>query len=180
MVDTIASGGTSSIVNFDGVRCDDVHASHYVASVGQSLTLLFDGVNETLALGTNQTASGNGTLMNALTVSAGGAIAPGASVGKLTVDADVEFAAGGRFEFEIGEAFGSSGTDWDELAVTQTLHLTATALDPIVIEMLAFGNMLTQSPDARAIEWNFASAKTITGFDPDAFIVDASSLAGAN
>lgn len=179
LVDTIASGGASSVVNFNGIRCDDVNANRYVASVGESLTLLFDGINETLTLGANQSASGSGTLMNALTVAGGGAIAPGASVGSLTVDADVEFAGGGRFEFEIGRAFGAAGSDWDELLVTNTLNLTATALDPITIDLLAFGDMLTEQSDLPVIEWEFASAKQIIGFDADAFVVDAASLVGA-
>ena len=178
LVDTIASSGISSVVNFDGIRCDDVNANHYVTSIGQSLTLLFDGVNETLALGAGQSASGNGTLMNALAIANGGAIAPGTSAGSLTVDADVEFADGGRFEFEIGSAFGSAGADWDELLVMERLNLTATALDPIVIDLLAFGDMLTQSSDLPVIEWKFASAKTITGFNPEAFLFEASSLVG--
>lgn len=173
----IESAATSASLNLVAADAFSVGVS-VNASSGQSLTILFDGVNQTLALGAGQSASGNGTLLNALTVADGGAIAPGASVGTLTVGADVEIAGGGGFAFEISDAFGAAGTEWDALIVNETLNLTATALDPIVIELLALGDMLTQSSDLPVIEWAFVSAKSITGFDPDAFTFDASSLAG--
>lgn len=52
-------------------------------------------------------------------VSVNGAIAPGTSIGTLTIDGDVTFAANSHFDVEI------SGTSADKLAVTGNLDLTA-------------------------------------------------------
>jgi autotransporter-associated beta strand protein len=49
----------------------------------------------TLSLGTGQTLSGNGTVLGSVDVSGGGTIAPGSSIGTLTVTNTVNFGGGG-------------------------------------------------------------------------------------
>lgn len=66
--------------------------------------------------GTGTIGSGSGSQV---TLSSGGTLAPGNSIGTLTVDGDLTFAAGSRFEVEVAPG----GTESDLVAVTGTARI---------------------------------------------------------
>jgi len=142
-------------------------------------TVLVSGTNAT---GTGTTVvsgsgrlQGNATLANVF-LSSGGTVAPGTSPGTLNTGS-ATWNGGGIYEFEITNATGTAGTDWDLWNVTNNNGLTLNA---------ASGNeFLINIPDPQTVanfdplqsySWQFASfVGTIQGlgFNPNAFSVSS-------
>jgi fibronectin-binding autotransporter adhesin len=75
---------------------------------------------------------GNGTVAGAVSVS-GGAIAAGASVGKLTLQNGLDMSSGGTNAWELGSlkdnGTGTAGTDFDQIAITSgSLNLAGSSV----------------------------------------------------
>lgn len=98
------------------------------------------------------TLAGTGTL-GSLTLASGGTLAPGASPGTLNAG-DTIWNGGATFDFEIDNAIGSQGTNWDLLAITGTLTINAIA-----------GNQFTLNIDTLLNGTNNAGA--MANFDAD-------------
>jgi autotransporter-associated beta strand protein len=122
------------------------------------------------------TLGGNGTI-GALTIASGGILAPGNSPGTLTAG-DTTFAGGGAFQFQLNNAIGSAGTNWDVLAVNGTLTLSATAGNPFTLDVTsltladAAGNAANFNA---ASDYSFTFLTTtggVSGFSSDAFAID--------
>ncbi|WP_428308268.1 dockerin type I domain-containing protein [Lacipirellula sp.] len=120
---TILAAETNSVLNVARGGLDELlfTASLHV-DAGRSLQLRLDDAPMTVTLGTGQSISGNGFLRNDFVVADGGAVAPGASA--LTVDGDLTFGGGGRFNVEI-----ASGQLHDQLIVTGNAALTGGQLN---------------------------------------------------
>ena len=98
-------------------------------------TLKVSGNTATSAFTVNSggTLKGIGTV-GALTVAAGGILSPGNSPGTLNAGATT-FAAGGTYTFELNNATGTAGTNWDKLSLTGALTLDATSANPFVVNL---------------------------------------------
>ncbi len=72
-----------------------------------------------LAVGAGHRLAGRGRIVGDATLADGSRLAPGASLGTLTVDGDLTFESGARFEVEVDPTSGDS----DRLAVTGTARL---------------------------------------------------------
>jgi fibronectin-binding autotransporter adhesin len=85
--------------------------------------LKINGIAATSAftVSSGTTLGGSGTI-GALTLASGGTLAAGNSPGILTAS-NTTFASGSHIEFEINNAVGTAGTNWDQLAVDGTLTL---------------------------------------------------------
>lgn len=130
------------------------------------------------------TLTGNGTI-GALTVAAGGILAPGNSPGTLTVG-DTIFAGGGTYLWQIQDASGSSGLVWDQLTIDGSLTLNATAETPfhIVLQSLSAGDTpgaLANFDATRDHAYTLATISgNVIGFDADAFAFDLDAHGFAN
>jgi autotransporter-associated beta strand protein len=103
------------------------------------------------------TLSGTGTL-GALTVASGGTLSPGASPGTLAAGATT-FAGGGGYRWEINNATGAAGTNWDLLSVSGALTITATSGNPFTLSLVS----LTPGNDAGTlINFNAAQNSSYT------------------
>ena len=144
-------------------------------------TLLLTGNISTSSMTTVLTAgtlAGTGTV-GALTVDAGGTLSPGAGIGTLNATLDATLAPGGNYNFEISDATGVAGTNWDVLSSTGALSVTATAENPFTINLWSRssiaptvdGNIANFDP-ATSYAWTIAQGfGGVTGFDSTLFNV---------
>ncbi len=137
--------------------------------------------------------TGSGTV-GTVNLGDGGTLAPGGSSGKTvpvpigtgTIGADdTTFGPGGLFELQINDFAGTAGDTslgWDLLSVTGSLTLTATADNPLVIDLVSLTAAQTPGPADNFDNMQsyslplVATTGGIFGFDPEAFFLDASSL----
>jgi len=143
--------------------------------------LVVDGSIAASALTTvnaGATLAGHGTL-GALTIASGATLAPGDSPGTLSAG-DTTFAGGATFQFELNNATGAAGTNWDLLAVNGTLTLSATSGNPFTLDLtsLTSGNAtgLAANFDATS-DYSFTFLTTtagVSGFSSDAFAIATS------
>jgi autotransporter-associated beta strand protein len=127
------------------------------------------------------TISGTGTIASALTVGAGATLSPGNSPGILSFDANQTWAADGNYNWQILDATGVAGPDFDQVQITGALtvesgfNLNLWSLSSISPDVngnaLNFDNTVNQS-------WIIANA---TGGIVDAFnLATANIFVGAN
>ncbi|MBP6863632.1 MAG: autotransporter-associated beta strand repeat-containing protein [Candidatus Didemnitutus sp.] len=120
--------------------------------------------------------AGTGTV-GVLSLANGGTLAPGSSPGTLNAG-DTTFGEGGYYAWEINDAQGSAGTNWDLLNVTGTLTFSATTENPFTISLLT----LTAGNDSGPL-FNFNSGLShaytiatasggIFGFNPNAITLN--------
>ncbi|CAN5821127.1 hypothetical protein BH09VER1_BH09VER1_47100 [soil metagenome] len=141
-----------------------------------------------LSLGTGAVLSGTGSV-GSVTVGSGGVLSPGNSPGMLTADTTT-WAGGGTYLWEINNATGSAGTNWDLLNVTagNNLAITATSLSKFTLSIngLTAGNLAGIVPNfdnTQSYTWTIATVGaggSITGFDPTAFTLDTSNFLNNN
>jgi hypothetical protein len=153
---------------------------------GQSLELLLDGVPMEMALGPGAVLTGDGTLLNPVTVAEGAAISPGNSAGILTFGDDLVLGGNALYRWEIndaqGDAGGTSGGGWDFIRVLGSLRFEATDNAPFVVELVSLDDDGNIGPVANLApgyhRWQIAEASNIAGFDPTALAIDASQFIG--
>jgi len=123
----------------------------------------------------------NGSL-SGLSIGSGQIIAPGNSPGDATTP-NQTWLGGGAYEFEINDATGALGTNWDHLSVTSALDISAlTAGTPFTIQLVSLDALnaagLAQNfSSAGTYSWEFASFGSLTGtFAADLFTVDTSNF----
>ena len=108
----------------------------------------------------NGTLSGSGSV-GPLTINSGGLLAVGNSPGLMTATS-ATWNAGSTFQFEIINATGAAGTDWDLLAVTGALDLASTSASNkvnLIVLSTALQNYVTDTQ----YSWVFAKAASLTG-----------------
>ena len=143
--------------------------------------------NSNTTVGADGILTGTGTL-GGTTFNAGAVVAPGNSIGTLTQDSTVwNGLTTYEFEFQT-DGTGTSGADWDLLAITNgtntaTLDLSgASSSMPITIQLFSMSDTDTRNPLAGSWEplenhvWsNFVTTDAgITGFSANKFIFDPS------
>jgi len=119
-----------------------------------------------------------------LNLNDGSTLAPGNSIGAIGAG-DTTFGPGALIELQISDFAGTPGdasVGWDLLSVSGTLTLTATADNPVQFDLLSLTAAQTPGPaenfDAmQSYSLTFvATTGGISGFDADAFVLDAGSL----
>jgi len=170
---TLALAGNGAITNSDNIV---LIAGTTLNASGRS-----DGK---LTLAAAQTLSGLGTVAGNMLVS--GVVSPGADVvGTITNTGAATFDAGGRYYFDLEDAVGDPGTNWDYLSIGGTLGIQATSANPFVIKLRSIdGNLNDGNPGAADFgtdssqSWVMATAAGgITNFSADKFTVDTSAFA---
>jgi autotransporter-associated beta strand protein len=121
------------------------------------------------------TLAGSGSFTGALQLN--GTLAPGNSPGTLTAG-DTTFAGGGTYQWQLNDAAGSAGTNWDLLAVNGTLTLSATSANPFTLDLTSL-TLADATGDAAnfnaASDYSFTFLTTtngVSGFLSDAFAID--------
>ncbi|WCJ60357.1 hypothetical protein NXS98_04290 [Fontisphaera persica] len=149
-----------------GTYGEAVYLNEALALVGPGVvsgaTVTYDGVSvvlsnnffggSTLVVTNGAVVSGVGTV-GGLAVRRGGEVRPGVSPGVIVVAGDAEWGADGVYEWEIADATGVEGVDWDLLQVGNNLSVTATVADPLVLKVV--GTPVNFNP-AVAYTWRVA------------------------
>jgi autotransporter-associated beta strand protein len=168
---TKSGGGTLSLSNasssYDGtvaVTAGTLQVNGTAASMGVNIT------------NANSVLMGAGSI-GAVTVNNGTRIAPGNSVGNLSVSA-LTLEAGGGYNWEINAATGTEGTDWDLITVgggTGTVAINSTSGSPFTIFLQ--GNP-TGWNVTNSYSWTIIDAGTLTDFDSTKFTVNFTGFGG--
>jgi autotransporter-associated beta strand protein len=121
--------------------------------------------------------SGNGQVA-AISLSAGGKVAPGTGVGTLIVT-NVTFGTAGAYQVEVSDADPNLavGVGRDFLNIKGTLDITATSASPFVIDVSSMGALAANFDNTQTNSWIIATADNgITGFSSDKFAVVATNF----
>jgi len=131
--------------------------------------------------------AGNANVNGLVKVGGGGRLLPGNSPGTLTA-ASAEWSGGGTYVWEINSGNGTAGQvsgGWDLLTVTGVLDITATLVNPFVIDIntLTLGNVagnMANFDQYQNYSWTIASAEGgVTGFSASAFTLDKTQFTNA-
>ncbi|MSU23622.1 MAG: PEP-CTERM sorting domain-containing protein [Opitutus sp.] len=143
----------------------------------------------TVTVGSGGVLGGAGFISGALVLNSGATLAPGNSPGTLTVG-PTTMASAAIFAFDINNAVGIAGTNWDLLSISGALNFTATPAAPLTLNLTSLttantAGLLTNFNAATAFSWQFVSTTGgITGFSAGAFQYNTSqfqnSLAGGS
>jgi len=122
--------------------------------------LIVNGTAGSVVLESNGLLGGSG-IVGAVTLKSGSLLTPGNSPGTLTA-ASSSWASGSTYEWQIDNATGTAGTNWDLFSVVGALDLSAlssTAQMNLVLESLSIANYSTSSP----YTWVIAQAGSFIG-----------------
>jgi len=122
--------------------------------------LIVNGTAGAVVLESNGLLGGSGAVGN-VELKSGSLLTPGNSPGTLTA-ASSSWAAGSTYEWEINNATGTAGTNWDLFSVVGALDLSAlssTAQMNLVLESLSIANFSTTS----SYTWVIAQAGSFIG-----------------
>jgi len=113
-----------------------------------------------------------------VTLSAGGAVRPGASIGALAIRS-LTLQAGGVYEWEINNLDGAPGgpAGWDSLNVAGPLTFDVAAGSKWTLRILGLPPAPPTVPLLTSYEWVIAEATSIAGFDPARVTIQVSNLA---
>ena len=129
-------------------------------------------------------AQGVGTF-GAITVNSAGTVSPGNSGPGTLTSAAATWASGGKYFFDLDDAAGTAGTNWDLWSMTGNLSITSNSSSPftILVTSLNSSNQPGQIADftnASPYSWLLASTTgNISGFNATDFIVDSSPFLNA-
>ena len=117
-----------------------------------------------------------GGSLSGLTIGTGQTVAPGSSPGA-AVTGDQTWAPGGTFEFEIDDAEGDAGINWDHLTVNNVLDITGlSSADPFIIELVAEEGLAGFSSSQQFV-WEMVEFGSLSGaFSSDLFAIDTTAF----
>jgi autotransporter-associated beta strand protein len=125
-------------------------------------TLRLDGsLASQTVVQTAGTLSGSGTTRN-LTIANGGTLSPGSGPGTLTTSGDATYAGGGTYTWEINDAGGVKGTNWDLHDITGDLTITADSGTPFTIAITSL-NGAVAGEAANFDKYNNLSSANLIG-----------------
>jgi autotransporter-associated beta strand protein len=118
---------------------------------------------------------GSGSVGGNVTVA--GTVAPGHGPGTLATTGNHTWAAGGAYEFEIDDAAGTAGANWDQMTMN-AITVSATSSNRFVIRVVALpgagGPGLDNFDPDQPFSWAIAVAASgeVTSFDLTKFEID--------
>lgn len=119
--------------------------------------------------------------LSGLSVGTGIILAPGNSPGQATTGSQT-WADGGAIEFEINDADGSAGVNWDNIAISGALDVSGLSVDGFTLELISLdaGNaagLLPNFDEFTTYSWEIASFGSIVGtFTSDLIDVDTTAF----
>ncbi|HEV2693307.1 MAG TPA: hypothetical protein VG347_10475, partial [Verrucomicrobiae bacterium] len=196
MADTIFGGGGTAALNLNagtldsqsGIITNVTTLNIGAAGNGQPAQLVnaaFIHSPNPITIFSNGIVAGDAVIATpSLTLN--GAIAPGGNgTGWITNTGAAIFGAGGVYVFDMEDAVGQPGTNWDFLSIGGGLGIQSSNTDPFVIKLRSIdGNLSDGSPGAADFgtdssqSWVIATAAGgITNFSADKFTVDTGAFA---
>ena len=170
------SGGTIH-ANVAGFLTVDMPASNPVFENEGTLKASNGGtLNFVNALENFGRMEGDSTIDSNVTILNAGTIAPGNSIGTLTLGNDTQFTGESVLEIELGSTTGSAGVDWDQLVVSGTLDLSAATLLTIKLTSLDSNGdpgLLSGFDANTSVSWRIADCNDITGFSTGVIAIDS-------
>ena len=154
---TNASRGTATLNVASGASL----LSGSTTTVYSGGNLIVDGTAGAVVVEANGLLGGSGTNNGVVTLKRGSFLTPGNSPGLLTASEAI-WEAGSTYNWEINDADGTAGTNWDLFSVTGALDLSAlnsSAKMNLVLNSLSLVNFSTSSPDS----WVIAQAGSFIG-----------------
>lgn len=133
-------------------------SSHSMVTVGSGARLQVDGAVG--AVEVHGFLAGSGTVTT-VTLHRGATLAVGNSPGLMTSTA-ATWHGGSSFEFEINNATGTAGTNWDLFSVSGLLDLTSIAASDRM-NLIVLGPDLSNFDAGSAYSWIFARAANLGG-----------------
>jgi T5SS/PEP-CTERM-associated repeat protein len=135
--------------------------------------------------------TGQITGVTVVTMQSGSTLAPGVTsenrVGQLILRS-VTLEGGSTIDWQIRDAAGAAGEGWDVASTYASMDFAATPEEPITLRVTSLEEtgaepgMPANFDPTQSYVWSIAStlsAGVITGFDPEAVVIDASGFAGA-
>lgn len=144
-------------------------------TIVQDGTLIVNGSVAGEVVVKSGTRLGGHGVIGALTLESGATIAPGNSPGTLHAS-DTTIAGGAAFQFQINNATGSAGTNYDLLAISGTLTLTATSANPFLIDLTSLQLVDNFDPAANYSFTFITTTGGVIGFAADAFVVSTANF----
>jgi autotransporter-associated beta strand protein len=164
---TVSTAGTVSTSSTTRTAAATLNVASGSSLLSGSTTTVYSGgnliVNGTagaVVLESNGLLGGSGDVGN-VELKSGSLLTPGNSPGTLTA-ASSSWAAGSTYEWEINNAAGTAGTNWDLFSVVGALDLSAlssTAKMNLVLESLSIANFSTTT----SYNWVIAQAGSFIG-----------------
>jgi autotransporter-associated beta strand protein/T5SS/PEP-CTERM-associated repeat protein len=182
-----ANGTYSGVLGGNGLLSKNGSGTLIVSGTGSfsgttainSGTLAVTGslVNSTTQINSSATLAGTGTL-GAVSINSGGTIAPGNSPGNLTVG-NMTWNSGGIYAWELGNATGTAGTNWDLIkSTTGNLTINADSGPQFTIAASTNSSSSGFDPNARYYSWKIAEFANIQGFSSEKFIINPTGFEG--
>ncbi|QEG35935.1 beta strand repeat-containing protein [Bythopirellula goksoeyrii] len=109
-------------------------------------------------------------------------VSPGFSPGMLTIGGNMTFEGGSTLEFEVRDAQGTSGVDYDLLAVEGDLLNTATIAEPMTIslhtlDLLDAPGQASNFDNTQDYSWTIATVLgSISGFSARTYVIEESAF----
>ncbi|HRZ87058.1 MAG TPA: autotransporter-associated beta strand repeat-containing protein, partial [bacterium] len=147
-----------------------------------TLSVTGDISGSIVTVNSGATIQGNGTVKELVL---DGQVSPGLSPGTLNVAQHSSWNGGGSYLWEINDATGVAGTNWDLLNVGWQLNINANSGNTftVALKSLTAGNVEGACPnftDTNA-SWKIATAGTwVNGFDVSDFTIDATQFKAQN
>jgi autotransporter-associated beta strand protein len=153
-------------------------------------TLLFTNnasIGNVVTVTSGGTLAGQGSATTAF-IQSGGTLAPGLidgnQIGELAFG-DLTLESGGAYEWHLQNPTGIAGQDWDVVTIGSptTLTITATAASPFSLKVISLNAAGTPGAALGFADQTYVwtifntSATSVVGFDPAAFVIDASAFA---
>ncbi|MGB4848927.1 MAG: autotransporter-associated beta strand repeat-containing protein, partial [Saprospiraceae bacterium] len=167
----VISGAVSIVKSGSGTQTfGDANTYTGTTSVNAGI-LTINGVQTgtgAVTVAASATLGGSGTIPG--TISLTGKISPGTSPGTINTGA-FTFNANATYKFEISNATGVAGTDWDKLVSTGAIDVSAS---PITIDLTSIS--ISNFNNANPYTWIIASGSSITGFNAGNFTVSTTNF----
>jgi autotransporter-associated beta strand protein len=165
----------------------------YTGSTSVTAGSLFINGDQALATGAvavaaGATLGGSGTIGGVVSLASAATLSPGSGPGTLTLGQSLSLVSGGNYNWQMLSGTGVAGASnaWDLLAVTGSLSIDSTSVDPFKINLWTLSGT---SPDTSGNAANFNSALSytwtiataaggISGFDATKFQIMTSATNG--
>jgi autotransporter-associated beta strand protein len=163
----------------NGVLTLAANSSYTGATTINAGTLVYNGTNTGTAVAVNSgaTLAGSGSV-GATTISSGGTMSPGNSPGTQTY-ASLTWEGGASYNWQLYDAAGVAGTDYDTFVSTGAFTINATSGNKFNINLWTLSGI---GPDtngsalnfnaATSTNWTLGTFGSISGFSADAFAIN--------
>ena len=153
------------------------NTSHTGATTIDGGTLIYNGTNTTSAVSVNSgaTLTGSGSV-GATTINSGGTMNPGNSPGTQTY-ASLTWEGGGNYNWQLYDADGAAGTDYDTFVSTGAFTINATSGNKFNINLWTLSSISPSDVNGEAVgftgasnyTWTLGTFGSISGFAEDKF-----------